>query len=514
MSVLTGIDTLGVQRFIFASNRLRDIVSASWLVDRATSENGLLGESGAKKVLLAAGGNAILEFADLESARSFTTRYTRHIYDEAPGLEVVVAHHTFEEGGLARALQELAVDLARAKLERLPSTPLLGCSVTQPCAITGLPAVGFDPQNRGVALSRSILALRQGKIRRLARERWQRFLPDGGAEFAFPDEIDEMGRSRGEKSLIGVVHIDGNGVGERIRQWLRECIDDSRSDDTVRAQYTSWSKALHARMTQSLVAIVERVGSAVSAGPRRRIGHIERVSFGLSREASGRALLPLRPILLGGDDLSFICDGRLALDLAAAALRSFQGAVPKLGELSACAGIAIVPSHAPFDRAHEAAVALCHSAKICRQQNDDGGSWMDWHVGSLRPGESIDELRKRQYHQAETINLSCRPYPLGANGNESKTWSWLAETVLGEAEDGLRGPLWSERRSKVKALRELVREGPDAVKEAMEVWRGVTPGLCLPEAISPSGFFVDRRTPLLDALELLDLHLPLDGGVS
>src|SRR5262249_55209954 len=30
--------------------------------------------------------------------------------------------------------------------------------------------------------------------------------------------------------------------------------------------------------------------------------------------------LPIRPILLGGDDLTFVCDGRVALDLAATAL--------------------------------------------------------------------------------------------------------------------------------------------------------------------------------------------------
>jgi len=33
MPVLTGIDLLGIQDYIFASNRLRDVLAASWMVE-------------------------------------------------------------------------------------------------------------------------------------------------------------------------------------------------------------------------------------------------------------------------------------------------------------------------------------------------------------------------------------------------------------------------------------------------------------------------------------------------
>ncbi|NWG76098.1 MAG: hypothetical protein HXY24_16115, partial [Rubrivivax sp.] len=59
MPVLTGIDVLGIQRYVFASNRLRDSVSASWLVHRATACDGALDSSGGD-VLQASGGGAIL----------------------------------------------------------------------------------------------------------------------------------------------------------------------------------------------------------------------------------------------------------------------------------------------------------------------------------------------------------------------------------------------------------------------------------------------------------------------
>jgi len=42
MPVLTAIDVLGVQRFIFSSNRLRDVVAGSYLVHRSTTREGAL----------------------------------------------------------------------------------------------------------------------------------------------------------------------------------------------------------------------------------------------------------------------------------------------------------------------------------------------------------------------------------------------------------------------------------------------------------------------------------------
>lgn len=69
-------------------------------------------------------------------------------------------------------------------------------------------------------------------------------------------------------------------------------------------------------------------------------------------------LPPLRPIVLGGDDMTFVADGRIALDLAVAALREFEkNQVPHLGNngssihVTACAGMALVRSHAGGSRA-------------------------------------------------------------------------------------------------------------------------------------------------------------------
>lgn len=83
------------------------------------------------------------------------------------------------------------------------------------------------------------------------------------------------------------------------------------------------------------------------------------------KTVTNRAFLPLRPVLLGGDDITCLCDGRIALDLAETALKEFaRHPVPHLGpdgeetSLTACAGVALVKAHAPVHRSYELAEDL------------------------------------------------------------------------------------------------------------------------------------------------------------
>lgn len=512
MPVLTGIDLLGIQRYVFASNRLRDSVSASWLVHRATAGDGALASSGGD-VLQASGGGAILSFPDEVRAHDFAARYTRRLYEEAPGLEVAVAHRAHAPGELATAIDRLLVDLAVAKLERAPSVPQLGLSVTAPCRITGLPATGFDPQDPTVPLSRTVLRWRDRDVREQAIGRWEAFL-DGNPGCDFPPEVDDMGRTRGETSLVGVVHVDGNAVGKQITMWLRRCVDEGRPDDTVRSDLTGWSSSLDTLGERALRKVVARVAAAIKAdddGEPWLEGTVADFAFALRRSGK-KALLPIRPVLLGGDDLTFLCDGRIALDLAEATLDAFNDEVPHLGRVTACAGVAIVPAHTPFDRAYVLAESLCSNAKQRRREKNDGGCWVDWHIGAPRPGEGVVDLRARAYSHrlaGTNLELTCRPYRLGASADDSETWRWLSRNVLGTGASGFRGDHWSQRRNKLKELASVVREGQDGVRRAREAWTAAA-GLAWPGGLDQTNGFVDGvRTPLLDAVELLDVHLPL-----
>ncbi len=538
MAVVTGIDVLGIQKYVFASNRLGDVLAASWMVDHVMKReaDSLLqwGMTDAR-VLLAAGGNAIIEFENLVDARAWTGRYTRWLQGEAPGLEVVMAHRPYDGRSLAWGLKALAVDLARAKLERHPSAPQFGLSVTAACSMTGLPASSLDRHDH-VPISRHIETLRQDDVQRRAKERWNGYLPERldqaqGWHAEFPLEFDRMGRSRGETSLVGVVHVDANGVGKATKGWLDRCL----GDDQIRTEFREWSRAIDELGEHVLRAMIRRAASCIVEEENERgkkmcvvRGTPHDAGFhlrGETSEGSGKVLLPLRPILLGGDDLTFACDGRIALDLAIAALREFEThQIAHLGEnggertLTACAGVALVKAHAPFHRSYDLAENLCTSAKRARLDSNqrmqtETGCWLDWHVGSTRPADTVEDVRRREYQRG---NLTMRPYPLTRFDGREQSWDWLDTDLLGPgntqetAERGFRGAAcWAGSRSRVKRLGALVPTGSGGIARQVEAWNAIEDGVQLPAGLPDDGF-IGQQTPVLDAIEVLDIHVRLE----
>jgi hypothetical protein len=543
MPVLTAVDILGIQRYVFGSNRLRDVLAASWMVDHVTQRAQLeqWAGGGSPSVLLAAGGNAIVEFATLDHARSWAAHYSRWLHETAPGLDVVVVHRPYIERPLAWALRVLQVDVARAKQERIPGVAQLGLSVTASCSVTGLPATSVD---QGDLLSPAVWQLRMHVDD--ARARWAKLIPDldhlPAWSADFPDETDHMGRTHGQKSLVGVVHVDGNGVGDLIKRWLDRCLEQGAEDKTVRAEYQKWSEAINEAGRAALLAVTERVAGCIEAEDDHCVLRGTPFEHGyrlhdwrddrIHRRQAKTVLLPLRPVLLGGDDLTFLCDGRIALDLAVAALREIERhEIPHLGpdgapaKLTACAGVALVKAHAPFHHSYELADDLCRCAKRARlesneQTGTETGSWLDWHVGTMRPGETVLQIRGRVYSRGNT-EFTMRPYPLSATPHRSQSWTWLDDDLLGPASDGgargLRGEDgWSGSRSRVKALASVVLDGAEEVQRQLEAWRATgaraeLPGGLDADADADAGAgFIGERTPLLDAIELLDLHLRLE----
>jgi hypothetical protein len=411
------------------------------------------------------------------------------------------------DGGLAVAIRKVLKDIERAKFQRTPSSPLLGISVTASCRVTGLPAVGFDAKDLSTPLSRMVKRWRDKSVADKAKDRWRDFLPDAG-RFGFPVDLDDLGRTHGDTSLVGVVHVDGNGIGRLIADWLQPDLGDNAVVDGVR----EWSAALDKTGRDALRAVVTRIVNAID--DKGRIGReIPNLAFDLVDDG----LLPIRPVILGGDDLTFLCDGRIALDLAATTMSAFETTlIPHLGNISACAGVAIVPSHAPFNRAYELAESLTSSAKRGRSEKQDSGGWIDWHIGAPQPGETVASMRSKDYAYSsggKSVELTCRPYRLGASpeNEDTETWAWLSNRLLGlEDLASLRGPHWRQHRGKVKEIARAVREGPEGVRRTQDAW---TTGrdLALPGS---SGFFDASRTPLLDAIELLYLHLPLAGETA
>lgn len=537
MPVLTLVDVLRIQDFVFASNRLRDVVAGSKLVEQATERALLTRLADGGEVIYAAGGNALLCFSGSppdawDTACAFMGRYSRTLLEQFPGLELEAAHEPFAEGRMFDAFSAVQRRLAERKLARPGDAALLGLSVTAECVETR--RVASDRtlrEDRGENALSAPIAVRR---RVGATQEVPPPVPGlPGYELSYPGELDHLGRSHGETSLIGVVHLDGNRVGARIVDWLRE--RSQHPDGALAKDLETLSEELDAVWADVWEQLLGRITNAIKPDPVNGVPAMDSPSLGRrfplrtgdpSREGSpAPAYLPIRRVLQGGDDLTFVCDGRIALALARRALEVVRGRiVPSFGApIGACAGVAVVRSHAPFARAYELAEALCANAKRWLREGEAlnagrGDYALDWHIGTTAPLESLEALRERQY-RAGRHDLTMRPYALGTSAQQQFTFAWLDEQVLGptaagqqpSAAHGFQDEFWQRRRNKVIALRTLVRGGSAEVANALDAWKVTADVDALPAGLAGGGAagFHGSRTPLLDAIELLDLHHPL-----
>lgn len=521
--VITIFDALGIQGYLFGSNRLADNIGASFLVNRALTTwpieaaaeleevkvNPRKGEAlvtpgmldGATyqlELIYSAGGNAVFLVSDLETAKRLATAYSRKLLEKAPGLEVACYNHevSSESFVLGQELLRAMQGLAEAKENRIVGGALLGLGVTQMCASgTEEPAVFFDPAKKrflGPAAWAKFLNCRHAKdhLRGFLREE----IPPG---YDLPDELDYLGRSRGEKSYIGVVHLDGNGIGKELQSILSDTDSGSNQAHLMRIREFSddvgkaGKRAIRAAVSMCIRNLEMEEGEVAS-------------SLSLATDPNnGNLFLPIRPLVYGGDDITFVCDGRIALDLAVTCLKSFS----EDGSRYACAGVALVKSHYPFSRAYALAEELCRNAKKELQRRNMEGAALDWQIFSGGPMVPVELLRKREFVAQDGKRLTCRPYSvLPGKPGHIGDWTTFRDRLLLPVQ---RDKLWVNAHSRLKGLVQYLRQGSAATRLILDTWR--IKGYAMPEYCTAGladGFFADS-TPYLDAVELLDFMIPM-----
>jgi len=491
--IATVIDTTGIQSYIFGSNRLRENIGASYLVEQVTNDwvgnilranfcnniyiNELDGEKCIEnddldaELVYTGGGNAVILFKDKNSAVDFTRKLSKKSLIEAPNLKIVVAHsEPFSFGkNLSNIIDELMKELERKKHEYHSSTPILGLGITASCLSTGLPAVNTSDQYGVLSsypISREIVAklqavdtTKQDPANRKLKETIFDDLELG--DYEIPYDVDDLGRTEGKSSYIAIVHVDGNGMGDRFKDYGKTCQTDREYITAMR----ELSKSVNEAGINALKAVVKKVIQLVNGELQEKFSITEK---------DGKKYLPFRPIVYGGDDVTFVCDGRLGLTLAALYLKEFESQPiadnkDLTKKLTACAGIAIVKTHYPFSRAYQLSESLCKKAKKFMYDEKTrleclDFSAMDWHIAASGLSGSIGEIRKREYQVAEG-NLSMRPISLYSQ-NDWRNWEDFSEIVnsFRTHSHGIGG------HNKVMALREHLRQGSRKTQQFLQIY--------------------------------------------
>lgn len=498
---LTILDVSGVQNYLFNSNRLPHNISASYLVEQATHEwideaasnlrPGNIEDGNAEyELVYSGGGNAVVLFDSHDHAVNFTRRYTKHLLQNTPGLRVVVQHTDFEwSQSLADVYTQALRELAKKKAEQTPAMPMLGLSVTAACQYTGLPAVQRDSDDDNKRISAEVAA--KVHTHQDARDWLKRVFADKLGAFDFAYDFNLFGE-RGKASYIAIVHADGNGMGRR-----KEALCDKYAQPEDNRKFI--------QVLRDFSEQIKEAGKQALQATFQRAMEWDKDQHILVDPKTNQVRFV--PLVFGGDDVTFVCEGRLGLSLAAIFLQEFSKRRLEVDgkPLYACAGVAIVKNRYPFARAYDMAEELCKSAKReVRDLKEFGipdALALDWHFAVSGAVLSLGELRKREYTIEDDKRLYVRPYLINAPQEPLKSW----HAFRGVVHDFKEGQDWKDRRNKVKELRVQLRQGAQATQQFRALFE-LPP---LPEIVGVSdcreGGWNGSTCAYFDAIEAMDL---------
>ncbi|MDA8369376.1 MAG: hypothetical protein M0026_05855 [Nocardiopsaceae bacterium] len=548
--MLVGVDLAGIQRFVFEGQRLLDAIGRATLVADLTDParpylRDLLASFGPNEceVLRDAGGALYIAFTApgraAQDARAFTGRYTRRLRDLSDRLTPVVAHIGYGGEGQpktrAEALRLLPVALQGARSRPAAAhLPVLGLGVTALCEVTGRPAELLDhTRGRGTAperVARDIVAARDRarEWHRANSTAWLRGIeaPDGFDRLELPTDVDHLGREIGDISRLAVIHVDFNGLGGLLTRY-HSALTEAGADVVAGMRRVSEDIA---RLTEGLArAVIRSVASAITIRAGDPV--IEGCGAGgrlRPRTERRTVYVPVRPVVVAGDDLTIICDARLAWSVTRFALHWLDADPAELdradprtamavrageepwgrrigdtgittGVPSAGVGIAVQPVGAPLAVGYDICAALCERAKEHRKAAEER---LDDHVVAW--SHLFDDPARVVARLAEAHG------PIGADRKNARTTlpmtgselhAFLRDYLGADTPGSLRAPAMAGQRSwLLSRLSPVLQDGRDPTAE-LRRRRDIGLPARLPEPFS--------RGRLLDALALIDIHLDI-----
>lgn len=471
------LDTRSIQKYIFMSNKLKTNIGASYLVKKIFDDlviktirsMGLVmpdiawDDSENKDIqmkqnpdveceIVYIGGGKVLMLVNkkdepyLETAMKLVKKWTKQVLLFAPGLKTGAAIGEIDISdenpeAFVEGLDKLTKQLKANQSRIVPVVDLPYTGLTLECDYTNKTADVDDSilkdyypqmvQNRKISseVAAKIIACYHSQKELKNRPEMKNVLE---GNFVFADELEKIGYKKiaagskqamdngvGEsgESYICVVHIDGNNMGAKFSG-----VDSSQ-------EYKELSLNVEKKVRTAFAKLLDSI--------KNEFGKYDGYLDFDNMYDNDSCTLPIRPIIIGGDDITFICPGRLGITYADR-LISYITEEPLLTNeqkkkmkkksncnvndvMSCCAGVAIVPASYPFFRAYELAEQACSVAKKNSRKDDD--SWLEFVILHGEASPELADLRNDQYRGVEG-NLHYGPYKI-ENGNKADSVNGL-----------------------------------------------------------------------------------------
>lgn len=519
------MDTISIQKYVFASNKLLDNLGASQIVadlfeimatpvlaevcgldlDEIKRIMGKWEEEPTQILMdqeadvpfeigVSGGGKALLLFRQATTAEHFIKRFTAELLVKAPGLQLAIAvrdKFCLNQEHFSQGLDELYEMLAQNRNRYFPLTEIPNQGLTSICPENGTSLNTFSPEKKTYVSYGKTVKLKAGKIE---EEKRQKELSARYPEYAFSNQLDQLAQSEGD-SYVAVVHIDGNNMGN----WFKQ------SNDLV--DYRQRSKNMIRVTKESFWSLIDEVTEIMNELRKNK-----------EFELKGN-ILPIRPIILGGDDITFVCHGKLGLYLtekflqiwtksanSATGLKHFG--LPVNGEFTACAGIALAKTKYPFYRTYQYAEQCCDAAKK-EARRENKGSWIDFQIISGTKSGNLEKIRKEE-SEVHGMELYFGPYCLEHEHKKS-----LLGLQLG-MKDFYESKYWV--RSNIKELRTAFNLGQEVLGTFLTDMKAKGGELPEYKHYASTDYqlqgYSQQQTPYPDILEMMEFYpyFLLKGG--
>lgn len=414
---LYGAAVQGIQGFIFQTNKLREIVGASALVEEICTKKfeELVGSSyeeydSYKKrgSILHAAGNIKYVFDNQQECERIVRQFPMIISELAPGITVSQAVVVMDESIEFAEAVEVLENKLRIQRNRPMRSVTMGMMGIARSRQTGLPVSFFKSENRFGKVEQ--LYLDQGTRNKLYEDpsgnrlKTTKTLCEKAFGQPFRDDDDRIAYNiediTRKNDWIAIIHADGNGLGQVVQKVGK---DPER--------FKTFSAWLDEATRKSAIAAYHAVEGQFE-NPNDRAGFV-----------------PIRPIVLSGDDLTVVCRADLALDYTTTFLAEFEKNTKNetlLQEvfenetdkrLTACAGIAYIKSSFPFYYGYNLAEELCsHAKKDAKEKQEvkEGKelpmSCLMFHKVQDSFTENYADIVERELTPNDGISFQCGPY--------------------------------------------------------------------------------------------------------
>jgi len=504
------LDTVSIQKYIFSGRKLKEFVGASyivnWIYDEPIKEvlNSLFPsksiglecwENNPEKIDICngddfevgyiGGGNALLFFKDEEKAKQFINKWTLNLLYMTPGLIPACALiNDFDFNNYQASIKRIFDRLEQVKTSFPANVLIPRHGISAECQLSGgAKEVWYnsvDPTESGYISS--ILKTKLDFAETANKKFEDDLIPDAyKTTLAFTTEIDKLGQKQGEENYIAIVHADGNSTGKLFRS----CND-----------LNATRKLSHFLKTKTKEAMCCTINDLIEEIKARSFDSFLNLST-----FRNKTFLPIRPLIVGGDDITFVSHGKLGIWLAERLIKNYQdltGTNDFNHKFTLSAGVLIAKAHMPFYRAYRLAEDLCGQAKKKRRASSNSGNWLDFHIAYGGFTGTIEDIRRR-YYRTPMGELCLRPLKVGDRTPDSDSLETFIEATK---------TLSSIPRSKVMELRKVLAMGDQSAGKILVnnlSYRGQTlppfPGGSYKQEI-----WVGGKTPYFDMIELLEFY--------